>query len=674
MTSPLRRGWPSSASTLPPVVAAGRRLRPGGPDRLARLHLRPAADGRRARCRATGKVGAEVTRRATADDCARTCALNALAAVDALVGLDAVVRVVKVVGFVASDAGLHRPAAGRQRRERAARRGLRRRRRARSLGGRGRGAAARRPGRGRADRRGATSADRRRDAGPRCGDRRAAARRRRRARGVAADPGRRRWSFAAGMAVFPGGRVDDADADLPFGRAPTPTVAARFGCARRWRGRWSAPPCARRSRRPACCSPCRSADLSGARADVEAGRVPFGDLLRRARAARRRRGAAALVALDHPGRRGRAATTPGSSWPPCRPARGAGRHERVVHGRLVRCRELRWTRRSVASSACCRRRSDARRRWLRHATVAEVLAAARGRVADAGPSDRREDRRRRLSRRPARRHVRSRCDPLAVPERRARVRAGAAGDPAGGGGAAANPGPMTLDGTNTWVLRARTPTAVVVDPGPDDDAHLRRARGGGRRSRDPAHPRARRPQRGRAARCTSATGAPVRALDPALCLGDEGLADGAVVVGGRRRAAGAGRRRGTRRTRCRSCSTTGRRVLTGDTILGRGTTVVAYPDGDLADYLASLRAAARTRRRHRAAGARTGARLGRRGGRALPGAPRESDSIRSAPRWPSLAPTRLRARSSSASTPTSTGPLWWAAELSVRAQLAYLRS
>ena len=52
----------------------------------------------------TGHVGAEVTvEDATA--AARTCALNALAAVDALVGLDAVVRVVKVVGFVASAPG-----------------------------------------------------------------------------------------------------------------------------------------------------------------------------------------------------------------------------------------------------------------------------------------------------------------------------------------------------------------------------------------------------------------------------------------------------------------------------------------------------------------------------------------------------------------------------------------
>ncbi|TAM81320.1 MAG: RidA family protein [Jatrophihabitans sp.] len=49
---------------------------------------------------ATGKVGADVSAE-QAYDCARACALNALAAVDAAVGLDRVVRVVKVVGFVA---------------------------------------------------------------------------------------------------------------------------------------------------------------------------------------------------------------------------------------------------------------------------------------------------------------------------------------------------------------------------------------------------------------------------------------------------------------------------------------------------------------------------------------------------------------------------------------------
>ena len=38
-----------------------------------------------------------------------------------------------------------------------------------------------------------------------------------------------------------------------------------------------------------------------------------------------------------------------------------------------------------------------------------------------------------------------------------------------------NPGPLTLEGTNTWVLRGPgSDDAVVIDPGPDDDAHLAR--------------------------------------------------------------------------------------------------------------------------------------------------------------------------------------------------------
>ena len=52
----------------------------------------------------SGKVGAEISE-ADAKDAARSCALNALAAIDALVGLDSVVRVVKVLGFVASAPG-----------------------------------------------------------------------------------------------------------------------------------------------------------------------------------------------------------------------------------------------------------------------------------------------------------------------------------------------------------------------------------------------------------------------------------------------------------------------------------------------------------------------------------------------------------------------------------------
>ncbi len=55
-----------------------------------------------------GKVsqGAEgVVRPGEANEAARICALNALAAVDALVGIDSIKRIVKVVGFVASAPG-----------------------------------------------------------------------------------------------------------------------------------------------------------------------------------------------------------------------------------------------------------------------------------------------------------------------------------------------------------------------------------------------------------------------------------------------------------------------------------------------------------------------------------------------------------------------------------------
>jgi enamine deaminase RidA (YjgF/YER057c/UK114 family) len=61
----------------------------------------PLVDGAVA---ATGKVGGDISPE-EAKGHARTCALNALAAVHGLVGIDSVVRVVKVVGFVASAEG-----------------------------------------------------------------------------------------------------------------------------------------------------------------------------------------------------------------------------------------------------------------------------------------------------------------------------------------------------------------------------------------------------------------------------------------------------------------------------------------------------------------------------------------------------------------------------------------
>jgi enamine deaminase RidA (YjgF/YER057c/UK114 family) len=55
---------------------------------------------------ATGKVGTDVTPE-QGKELARICALNALAAVDSLVGLDEITQVVKVVGFVASAPGFN---------------------------------------------------------------------------------------------------------------------------------------------------------------------------------------------------------------------------------------------------------------------------------------------------------------------------------------------------------------------------------------------------------------------------------------------------------------------------------------------------------------------------------------------------------------------------------------
>ena len=158
---------------------------------------------------------------------------------------------------------------------------------------------------------------------------------------------------------------------------------------------------------------------------------------------------------------------------------------------------------------------------------------------------------------------------------------------------APNPSPMTLDGTNTWVLRdGPDRPAVVVDPGPLDEGHLAAVAGLGPVAvillthRHADHSQG-------AGRLREITGAPVRALDPAYRLGDEGLAEGAVVSVGD--------------VELRVLATPGHTsdslsfvlspkelaedaaVLTGDTVLGRGTTVVAHPDGRLADYLASLR-------------------------------------------------------------------------------------
>ena len=163
---------------------------------------------------------------------------------------------------------------------------------------------------------------------------------------------------------------------------------------------------------------------------------------------------------------------------------------------------------------------------------------------------------------------------------------------------APNPSPMTLDGTNTYVISAPgSAAALIVDPGPDDDAHLaavrevladldaevqgifvthhhldhaEAAKDWGRRfdvdvlasSGDVAAPR---PGSGRAVVVADGDRLPAPGVEVEAVMTPGHTRDHVAL----RLGTGA--------------------LLTGDHVLGRGTSVVSYPDGDLAAYLDSLR-------------------------------------------------------------------------------------
>ncbi|KGN32154.1 beta-lactamase [Knoellia sinensis KCTC 19936] len=153
---------------------------------------------------------------------------------------------------------------------------------------------------------------------------------------------------------------------------------------------------------------------------------------------------------------------------------------------------------------------------------------------------------------------------------------------------APNPGPMTLDGTNTWVLMEPGSTeAVVIDPGPLDEAHLQRVvqhvADAGARVTQTILTHGHHDHAEAAPRFAELTQSAIRAVG----RGHDDLTDGDVI-----RAGG---------LEIRVVATPGHTsdsmsfaleadhaLLTGDTVLGRGTTVVAHPDGELAAYLASL--------------------------------------------------------------------------------------
>ena len=158
---------------------------------------------------------------------------------------------------------------------------------------------------------------------------------------------------------------------------------------------------------------------------------------------------------------------------------------------------------------------------------------------------------------------------------------------------APNPSPMTLDGTNTYVVGVPGGgEVVVVDPGPDDPEHLTRVR-----------------------RCVASRDAAVRAIlvthhhvDHAEAARAWAAGFGCTVVASTREVAGAdgtvvgdGDRIPLAGIGIEVVATPGHTgdhvafrlesgaLLTGDHVLGRGTSVVAHPDGDLVAYLDSLR-------------------------------------------------------------------------------------
>jgi glyoxylase-like metal-dependent hydrolase (beta-lactamase superfamily II) len=150
---------------------------------------------------------------------------------------------------------------------------------------------------------------------------------------------------------------------------------------------------------------------------------------------------------------------------------------------------------------------------------------------------------------------------------------------------APNPGPMTLDGTNTWLLRAPGEAgSVVVDPGPADEEHLRAVAAAagtvagvlvthGHPDHVDGLARFRELASGTSKHRCELTGAAVGRTSQLA-----GLAVTVIETPGH-----------TADSVCFLVEADGERaVFTGDTILGRGTTVVAWPDGDLGDYLSSL--------------------------------------------------------------------------------------
>lgn len=145
---------------------------------------------------------------------------------------------------------------------------------------------------------------------------------------------------------------------------------------------------------------------------------------------------------------------------------------------------------------------------------------------------------------------------------------------------APNPSPWTLEGTNTWVIGSPHGSCVVIDPGPADPEHLQRVAAaipGEIRAIILTHAHIDHSEGAPdLSELLTAPVIPQREID-GLDLGDATLrmhptpghsSDSVCIT---------------------VSNASGRYLLSGDTLLGRGTTLVAHPDGRLDEYLESLR-------------------------------------------------------------------------------------
>ncbi|HJG80878.1 MAG TPA: MBL fold metallo-hydrolase [Brevibacterium senegalense] len=155
-----------------------------------------------------------------------------------------------------------------------------------------------------------------------------------------------------------------------------------------------------------------------------------------------------------------------------------------------------------------------------------------------------------------------------------------------------NPSPMTLDGTNSYLLRSQDGTsALLLDPGPmltDHRDALVRALGSAQLATIVLTHRHADHSGLLETAGEWAPGVPVHAVDPTFAVGTDPLVDGQTISFGT-----------DDRDAVRIVTTPGHtddsvsvlhgdRLFSGDTVLGRGTTMVSFPDGSLGDYLDSL--------------------------------------------------------------------------------------